>query len=467
MTDIYPSLISTRGNAPRANFSDVLLAGLAPDGGLYLPEFWPQVTAAQTSQFASSNYVDVARQIVTRFAGDSFTADEIAADVSAAYATFDDPRIAPLVELEPDLFLMELFHGPTLAFKDVAMQVLGRLFSRALAKRGGNATVICATSGDTGSAAIAALGGLANIQVFVLHPRGRVSEVQRLQMTTSQHANVHNIALEGTFDDTQKIVKELFATTGFARAVNLTAVNSINFARIAAQSVYYFTATAQLGRAANFVVPTGNFGDVFAGEAAMRMGLAAGRLVVATNANDILARALNDGVYASGSVHASLSPSMDIQVASNFERALFEASGRDSAWLDSAMVTFGRDRKLLLPSGVLSNLRARYAAGRCDDRETSASIRQVHRVSRRLVDPHTAVGLHVAHKMRGELQGPVVVLATAHPAKFPEAVTAASGTTPQIPPRLAGLHAGTEKFTVLGNDKALVQAHIEAKLAHP
>ena len=275
---------------------------------------------------------DVALRDPVGFRRRRFTDAELKADIDAAYAGFDDPRIAPLVEIGSNLFLLELFHGPTLAFKDIAMQVLGRLFARALAKRGGRATVVAATSGDTGSAAIAALGGLSNIEVFVLHPKDRVSEVQRRQMTTSPHANVHNIALEGSFDDAQAIVKDLFADTAFAASVSLTAVNSINFARIAAQSVYYFTAAAQIGEPATFIVPTGNFGDVFAGEAAMRMGLAVEKLVVATNANDILARALNDGVYERGTVHASLSPSMDIQVASNFERALFEASGRDADW---------------------------------------------------------------------------------------------------------------------------------------
>jgi threonine synthase len=460
-----PLLISTRGKAPKAGFSDVLLAGLAPDGGLYLPEFWPQVSQSQIAQFAKGNYNDAARVILTRFAGESFAPGEIADDIASAYATFDDPRIAPLVELEPGLFLMELFHGPTLAFKDVAMQVLGRLFSRALAKRGGRATVVCATSGDTGSAAIAALGGLPNIQVFVLHPKGRVSEVQRRQMTTSPHANVDNIALEGTFDDTQRIVKELFAEQQFAQAVSLTAVNSINFARIAAQCVYYFTATAHLGKAATFVVPTGNFGDVFAGEAAMRMGLPVEKLVIATNTNDIIARALNDGTYASGSVHPSLSPSMDIQVASNFERALFEASGRDPVWLSGAMDAFARDRKLPLPPKVLGDLRARYSAARCDDQQTLETIRRVHTQTGRLVDPHTAVGLHAAYQMRETGAGPWVVLATADPAKFPDAVQRATGTIPPLPQRLAGLYEGLEKFTVLGNDKALVRAHIEAKLA--
>jgi threonine synthase len=462
---MVPALISTRGDAAKAAFGDVLLAGPAPDGGLYLPERWPQVSPAQVAGFKSRNYADVAREILSLFAADAFSPDEIAADVASAYAGFSDQRIAPLAEIGPGLFLLELFHGPTLAFKDIAMQVLGRLFARALAKRGGRATVVVATSGDTGSAAIAALGGLAGIELFVLHPKARVSEVQRRQMTTSRHANVHNIALEGTFDDAQAIVKELFADTNFAHAVNMTAVNSINFARIAAQCVYYFTTTAQLGKAATFVVPTGNFGDVFAGEAAARMGLGIEKLVIATNENDIVARALNDGVYASGRVHPSLSPAMDIQVASNFERALFEASDRDAAWVKAAMEAFARDKKLPIPAPVLAGLRSRYAAAHCDDRQTLETIRKLHVETGRLIDPHTAVALHAAYGMRREPSIPLVVVSTAHPAKFPEAVRKATGVVPALPPRLAGLYEGTERYSVLGNDKALVRAHIEAKLA--
>ncbi len=460
-------MISTRGNAPIASFADVLLAGLAPDGGLYLPQFWPQISAEEIASFKDRTYGDVAHDIVMRFADGSLSAAEAKADIDAAYAQFDDARIAPLVEIEPDLFLMELFHGPTLAFKDIAMQVLGRLFSRALSKRAGRATVVAATSGDTGSAAIAALGGLANIELFVIHPKDRVSEVQRRQMTTSPHANVHNIALAGTFDDAQAIVKELFADAAFARAVSLTAVNSINFARIAMQCVYYFTATAALGRSATFVVPTGNFGDIFAGEAAMRMGLGAEKLVIATNANDIMARALNEGVYASASLQPSLSPSMDIQVASNFERALFEASGRDSAWLRAGMAAFARDRKLPLPENVLTNLRSRYAARSSNDEETLQTIVRVHKTSGRSIDPHTAVAMRAAYQIKEHQQGPVVVLSTAHPAKFPDAVYQATGSIPALPPRLAGLYEGVERLTVLDNDKALVRAHIEAKLKSP
>src|SRR3569623_11195 len=362
--------LSTRGRAPKAAFADVLLAGLAPDGGLYLPEGWPQITAADIAGFKGARYQDVAFAILSRFTQGSFSDDELREAITSAYSDFDAPEIAPLVELGEGRYLLELFHGPTLAFKDIALQILGQLFSRALTRRGGRATIVAATSGRTGSAAIAAMGGLPNIDVFVMHPKGRVSEVQRLQMTTSSHGNVHNIALEGSFDDAQGIVKTLFADTEFANQISLTAVNSISFARIAAQSVYYFTATAQLGTPCAFVVPTGNFGDIFAGEAAWRMGLDVARLVIATNANDIMARALNEGVYAAGASHATLSPSMDIQVASNFERALFEASGRDAGWTRAAMESFARDKRLVLPPMILSELRSRYDARSSDDEDT-------------------------------------------------------------------------------------------------
>ena len=459
--------LSTRGQSPLQSFADMLLAGLAPDGGLYLPEAWPRFTPAEIAAFAAQPYADVAHTIIGRLVGDSFSEEELAADIAAAYATFDDKRIAPLVEIGPNLYLLELFHGPTLAFKDVALQVLGRLFERALRKRGGRATVLAATSGDTGSAAIAALGGLANIEVFVLHPKGRVSEVQRRQMTTAPFENVHNIALEGSFDDAQAIVKALFAQSEFARAVNLTAVNSINFARIAAQSVYYFTAAAQLGAPPVFVVPTGNFGDVFAGEAAMRMGLAVGKLVVATNANDIMARALNEGVYAAGQAQPTLSPSMDIQVASNFERALFEASCRNVAWLREAMARFGEAKSIELPDGVHTALRARYAAQRCDDDETLAAIARVHGETGRLIDPHTGVGVAAAYNLGEHRKGPVVVLSTAHPAKFPDAVSRATGRIPPVPPRLSEALKAPEKMDVLAADKGLVRAFIEARVPPP
>jgi threonine synthase len=459
--------ISTRGQSPKASFADILLAGLAPDGGLYLPEAWPQLTASAIDGLARrayADYIGIATDILLPFVAGSFTHEELHADVAAAYAGFDDPRIAPIKALAPRLYLLNLHCGPTLAFKDLALQVLGRLFARALARRGGRATVVVATSGDTGSAAIAALGGLPNIDVFVLHPKGRVSEVQRRQMTTSPHANVHNIALEGTFDDAQSLVKALFADTDFADAVSLTAVNSINFARIAVQAVYYIAA-AQIGGSPVFVVPTGNFGDVFAGEVAMRMGLAVEKLVIATNANDILARALNDGVYARGNVHASLSPSMDIQVASNFERALFEASGRDAAWIRDAMAGFARDGRLVLPPSVLAALRKRYAAFACDDAQTIATMAQVKRDFGEIIDPHTAVAMAAALPWwRAGGERDVVVLSTAHPAKFPDAVAKATGAPPPIPERLKGIFALPERCETLANDKALVRRHIESKL---
>ncbi len=460
--------ISTRGQAKPASFSDVLLAGLAPDGGLYLPQSWPQFSPAEIAAFKGMRYQDVAFTVLSKFTAGSFSDAELREAIQAAYSDFDAPEIAPLVEIGDGRYLLELFHGPTLAFKDIAMQILGQLFSRALKKRGGRATVVAATSGDTGSAAIAALGGLPNILTVVLHPAGRVSDVQRRQMTTSPHANVANVAITGSFDDAQSLVKALFADKAYADKISLTAVNSINFARIAAQCVYYFTATARLGKPATFVVPTGNFGDIFAGEAAERMGLAAQRLVIATNANDIMARALNEGVYASGTAHATLSPSMDIQVASNFERALFEAADRDADWTSAAMSDFARDRKLVLPRPVLEKLRARYSAFASDDAETRAAIATVYKQTGRIIDPHTAVGVAAAMKM-GPLQNqppsPVVVLSTAHPAKFPDAVSAAIGMPPAVPPRLAGLDQRVENYEVCAPDASLIKQIISSKLA--
>lgn len=454
--------ISTRGQSAPQSFDEVLLAGLAPDGGLFLPESWPQFTAAQIAGFRGQPYAAVAYELLKSFTGDAFTETELRADIDAAYAAFDHPAVAPLSQIGPGRHLLELYHGPTLAFKDVALQILGRLFARALAKRGGKATVVAATSGDTGSAAIAALGDRENISVFVMHPKGRVSEVQRLQMTTAPFANVHNIALEGSFDDAQAIVKSLFADTTFARQISLTAVNSINFARIAAQIVYYFTASAALGEAATFLVPTGNFGDIFAAEAAQRMGLATKKLVIATNQNDILFRCLESGVYASGEARPSLSPSMDIQVASNFERALFEASGRDSNWLRAAMADFAKQRSLTLPDRVLTSLRARYDATRCDDTKTLATIKRVHQETGRLIDPHTAVAAAAAFDMP-QSAAPMVILSTADPAKFPDAVMEASGITPPLPPRLAGLYEGVERLTTLPNNLAAIRDYIVSR----
>lgn len=457
------TFISTRGQAPAASFAEVLLAGLAPDGGLYLPEVWPKFSAADLEAFAGLSYQEAAYRVLSRFTGPSFSEAELREAITAAYSDFDAAQIAPLSEIGQGRYLLELFHGPTLAFKDIALQILGQLFSRALERRGGRATIVAATSGDTGSAAIAALGGLPNIDVFVMHPKGRVSDVQRRQMTTSPHANVHNIALEGTFDDAQDIVKQLFADTAFARQVGLTAVNSINFARIAAQNVYYITATAMLGAPATFVVPTGNFGDIFAGEAACRMGLAVERLVIATNSNDIMARALNDGVYASGDAHPTLSPSMDIQVASNFERALFEAANRDPVWTAAAMQDFARHRRLELPRAVLDSLRDRYRAFAKTDEDTIAAIRAVHAETGRIIDPHTAIGVAAARDIT-DAKGPVVVLSTAHPAKFPDAVAQAIGSPPPVPERLRGLETRPERVETLSRSLPLIRDFISSRL---
>lgn len=461
--------VSTRG-AAGAGFGDVLLGGPAPDGGLYLPQHWPQFSQQTLREFAALPYGEVAARVMRAFVGDDFTQAEFRAEVEAAYAGFAHKAVVPLVQLGPDFFLLELFHGPTLAFKDLAMQLLGRLFARALARSNRRATVIVATSGDTGSAAIAALKGQPNVDVIVLHPKGRVSDVQRRQMTTVLDSNVHNIAVEGTFDDAQNIVKALFADEAFAAAAKLTAVNSINFARIMAQCVYYFTAAAALGaghgRALSFVVPTGNFGDIFAGEAAARMGLPIERLVIATNSNDILARALATGVYKAGQAQATLSPSMDIQVASNFERALFEASRRDSEWTAQAMVRFGETRELAIPAPVLDALRQRYLAARADNDETLATIARVHRESGIIIDPHTAVGVAAAAKLVSELKGPVVALATAHPAKFSKAVTEAIGKPVELPPHLGDLLAREERYTVLPKATASVKTFVMERLKH-
>jgi threonine synthase len=456
--------ISTRGGKS-ASFEEVLLGGLAPDGGLYLPRQWPAFGADEIRDFASLGYAEAAVRVLSPLTTDTFSADELRTDASAAYAPFSHGAVAPLVQLEPDVFLLELFHGPTLAFKDLALQLMARLFARALARRGNYATIVAATSGDTGSAAISAFRGQPGVQVIVLHPKNRISEIQRRQMTTVTDRNVHNIALEGDFDDAQAIVKRLFQDDGFRTHTNLTAVNSINLVRILAQSVYYFTAAAALGagfgRTVHFVVPTGNFGDVFAGEAAARMGLSVGRLVIGTNVNDILVRALATGVYgAADAVQPTLSPSMDIQVASNFERALFEASGRDAHWMMDRMSEFAKTRRLAVPKGALNALRERYLAAKAEDDETLSTIRSVWEKAGMIVDPHTAVGLTAYCKARKDISGPVIAFATAHPAKFPDVIAKAIGRTAHIPRALAGLAEREERYSVLPNSVAAVKQFI-------
>jgi len=458
--------VSTRGTARPQLFDGVLLSGPAADGGLFVPETWPHFSKPEIAAFASSRYADAAFAVLSTFVDGAFESTDLRDDIERAYGAFDAPDVAPLTELRDGLYLLELFHGPTLAFKDIAMQLLGRLLAQALSREQDFITVVVATSGDTGSAAIAALGGLPRINLFVVHPEGRVTEVQRRQMTTTAFENVHNIAIEGTFDDAQNIVKALFADAKFSNDVHLTAVNSINFVRIAAQSVYYFTAAARFLEPPAFVVPTGNFGDVFAGEAAMRMGLDVERLVIATNANDILWRALNDGVYATRPAQHTLSPSMDIQVASNFERALFEASGRDAPWVGSAMEAFTREGHIRIPANVLEKLRERYSAARCNDAETLETMARVHRETGRLIDPHTAVAVTAAEARDTSSNRRVIVLSTAHPSKFPEAVRQATGIVPPLPPRLADLYEGEERVTTLPAEKDRVRAFIKQRLAH-
>lgn len=457
--------VSTRGEAPVLGFSDAVLSGLASDGGLYLPESWPQISAAEIAGFAGKPYAEVAFAIISRFVGDELAADKLRAILDAAYATFRHPSVAPLVEIAPGRFVLELFHGPTLSFKDVAMQVLARLMDTILAERGTRATIVGATSGDTGSAAIEAFRGRETTDIFILHPWNRTSEVQRRQMTTVQDGNVHNIALEGTFDDCQAVVKALFGASSFRNQMHLSGVNSINWGRIVAQIVYYFTAAVSLGaphRPVTFVVPTGNFGDIFAGYVAKRMGLPVANLVIATNANDILARTVETGTYQTEGVTPTISPSMDIQVSSNFERLLFEALGRDAPALRRLMSGLKQSQSFTVPAAALATIRETFAAGRASEAQTSETIARVYRDAGYLLDPHTAVGISVATGL--ELgDAPVVCLATAHPAKFPTAVKAATGIEPPLPAWLSDLLERPERYDILANDLDAVETYIRTR----
>lgn len=457
--------VSTRGEAPVLGFSDAVLSGLATDGGLYLPQTWPQISPDEIAHFASKPYAEIAFAIISRFTGDEIPAAKLKSIIDASYATFRHPSVTPLVEIAPGRFVLELFHGPTLAFKDVAMQFLARVMDHILAERGTRATIVGATSGDTGSAAIEAFRGRDTTDIFILHPEGRTSEVQRRQMTTVADANIHNIALEGTFDDCQSIVKGLFRTAAFRDDMHLSGVNSINWGRIVAQIVYYFTAAVSLGapfRPVNFVVPTGNFGDIFAGYAAKRMGLPIANLVIATNSNDILARTLETGAYETGTVLPTISPSMDIQVSSNFERLLFEALGRDAAALKRLMNGLQQSGHFTVPERALATIRESFAAGRASEAETAATIAATLSNSGYLLDPHTAVGVAVANHLDLGV-APVVLLSTAHPAKFPAAVKAASGVEPPLPAWLSDLYERPERFDVLANDQGAVEDYIRGR----
>jgi len=455
--------VSTRGTAPPLSFEDVLLAGLARDGGLYVPEEWPTFSHDAISELAGLPYVDAATRIMLPFVEGDLNETELSAVVAAAYSGFSHKAVAPLIQLEPDQWLLELFHGPTLAFKDIAMQVLAGLMEHALERRNGRITIVGATSGDTGGAAIEAFRGRDRIDIFILHPKGRVSDVQRRQMTTAHEANVHNIAIEGTFDDCQALVKAMFNDLEFRDRLSLAAVNSINWARIMAQSVYYFTSAVALDaprRQIAFSVPTGNFGDIFAGYVASRMGLPISRLCIATNVNDILARALNTGRYESREVVSTSSPSMDIQVSSNFERLIFESAGRDARQVCSLMNEFTSSGSFAFSKNELDYLARLFSARRVGEVDTVRTIKRVLGETGYLADPHTAVGLAAAQNLR-DGEGPVITLATAHPAKFPDAVKKASGCTPDMPARLGNLMDAEEHYTSLGNDYAAVSEFIE------
>ncbi len=455
--------VSTRGAAAPADFEEVLLAGLAPDGGLYMPSSWPQLQPLPASP--AGHYAAAAAYVMGPYTGGNPRHADLFAIVSDAYAGFSHEETAPMHEIGPDLFLLELFHGPTLAFKDFAMQVLSRLMERALKKRGARTTILAATSGDTGAAAVEAFRGRKDIELFILFPNGRISDVQRKQMTAAQEDNIHAIAIDGTFDDAQAIVKTLFGNAGFRKRHALSAINSINWARIIAQAVYYYTAHAKLGldTRPNFTVPTGNFGDIFAGFAASKMGLPMGRLVIATNENDILARALETGRYEPREVMPTDSPSMDIQVSSNFERLLFEESGRDSGFVIKAMTNL-RDRGAFeIPASMLAPMRERFSACRASRDEAASAMRRLYEETGMLIDPHTAVGLAAAQREQERTPGPMVVLSTAHPAKFPEAVKRATGRIAEIPDRLQARLCGRERFTLLPNSAKAVADTIEAQ----
>jgi threonine synthase len=445
--------LSTRGEAPPLNFEGALLAGLARDGGLYMPENWPRFSAGEISALAGLDYAEAALRILRPYLeGDPCEAD-LETVVAEAYRDFHHPAVTPLRQIGSGTWLLELFHGPTLAFKDLAMQILARLMNRALERRGTRATVVGATSGDTGAAAIEAFRGLDMIDIFILHPKGRVSDVQRRQMTTASEPNVHNIAIDGTFDDCQALVKALFNDIGLRDRFNLTGVNSINIARILAQVVYYFAAAVALGapgRPVSFSVPTGNFGDVFAGYSAKAMGLPIQRLVVATNLNDSLPRAFVTGIFEPRDVVATSSPSMDIQLASNFERLLFELVGRDAREVRSRMQTFRERGAFRLDDRELEAMRALFVAHSIGERETEMTIGTLYEESGVIADPHTAVGLAAARLEAAN--EPMVVLSTAHPAKFPEAVMRATGRAPEQPERLKMKLAREERVSVLPND---------------
>lgn len=456
--------VSTRGEAPALSFSDALLTGLARDGGLYLPQSWPTLSAGEIAGFAGKPYAAVAERVLSALSDGDIESGALSGMIREAYAGFRHPAVCPLTQIGDNLFVLELFHGPTLAFKDVAMQLLGRLMDHVLGQRGQRATIVGATSGDTGGAAIDAFKGLKSVDVFILYPQGRVSDVQRRQMTTVDAPNVHAIAVEGTFDDCQNLVKAMFNHHAFRDEIGLSGVNSINWARIAAQVVYYFTSAVSLGgpgRKVSFTVPTGNFGDILAGWVAKQMGLPIERLTIATNSNDILARTLETGAYEMRGVAATTSPSMDIQISSNFERLLFEAHGRDAAAVRRLMQSLQQSGRFEIAAEPLKRIRDEFDAAAQSEEEVAAEIRKSWDEAGYLLDPHTAIGVGAARRaLKRDSATPMIVLGTAHPAKFPAAVEAASGVEPELPTHLADLMERQERLTLLPNDLGKVEAFV-------
>lgn len=459
--------ISTRGTASKLGFDDVLLAGLARDGGLYVPEIWPRLTQAEIASFAGLPFSELAVAIIDRFADGAISRKDLSQMAGEAYATFGHAAVTPLVQIDSETFILELFHGPTLAFKDVAMQLLARLMDHVLEKQGKRVTIVGATSGDTGGAAIEAFRGSKRCDVVILFPHERVSDVQRRMMTTPTDDNVHAVAVDGTFDDCQALVKAMFNDHAFRDRVHLAGVNSINWARIVAQVTYYFAAATALGaphRKVAFSVPTGNFGDIFAGHVARRMGLPIADLVIASNENDILPRTLETGAYEMREVVATSSPSMDIQISSNFERYLFEASGRDDAYVRAVMGSLSQSRRFEVGSAVAEHMRSDFSAAAVSEARVAEAIRDVKARSNYVMDPHTACGYVAARAARRESHAePSVILSTAHPAKFPDAIEQITGQRPPLPERLATLMSDPERFERVPNDLAAVEAFVETR----
>ena len=457
--------ISTRGQAPELTFEDAMLTGLARDGGLYVPETIPQLSTDVIKAMAGKSYEKIAFQVMRPFVGDTFSDDDFKGIIERAYKGFGHAARAPLVQLDHGHYLLELFHGPTLAFKDFAMQLIGQLFQTALSRRNERVTIVGATSGDTGSAAIEAFRGLDNVDVFIMYPHGRISEVQRRQMTTPSEINVHALAMDGDFDDCQARLKDMFNDFEFRDGVRLAGVNSINWARVLAQVVYYFSSAVSVGapdRKVSFTVPTGNFGDIFAGYIAKRMGLPIDRLVVATNQNDILHRCLSGQGYHKGETSPSISPSMDIQVSSNFERALFDAYDRDGNAVSQLMDEL-KQGGFDVSQGAMEVLQSHFDSGRASEEETSSTITETLKTSGELLCPHSAIGVKVANDQPAS-ETPMITLATAHPAKFPDAVEAASGIRPPLPARMADLYERDERVTRIANNLDALKDHIKGNI---